>query len=259
VAFRTKRRRRPRVAWLPTNIIANGEAPASFDAGGVQGILNLDDAGDIVYDAFPLTFDASKDPSNFDPGVDAAWERPSLQDYVTGNQYRLRRIVGKCFIFGSADELDDPPDFPALIDVAAGFIVCKTDDDGAPLTNFTEVNPLAANSMNDPWIWRRRWVLNPFGHYNPTNIVGDLRANPAFADFPGSTAGYGSAVDGPHIDQKTARNIDSQERLFAVLAARGWSNDYAAFGALRIDYLLDYRILASLRTASVGNRGNASR
>jgi len=245
--------------WLPTQRIEYAEGPSFDDAAGVQGTLQLNDNGSVVYDAFPVTHDQSKDNAYFDEAVDPAVARPTLHDLVSGNEWRLRRIVGKFFAHGASDELDDPPDFDALVDVAAGFIVCKTDDDGQSNTNFTECNPLAVASMNDPWIWRRRWVLNPFGSSQAIDPFSDNRNLFWRAAYPNSTAGYGSAVDGPHIDQKTARVIHQSERLFCVIAARGWSNIYAGFAAMSLHYLLDYRLLGSLRASAVGNRRNASR
>lgn len=256
---RRTRRRRPAVAWLPTQRIQQGEAPNSVDAAGVQGTLVIDDTGFVGYDAFPLTFDTSKDPAWFDPDVDPLVAQPTLKDYVAGNEYRLRRIVGKAFLHASGDELDDPPEFDALVDCAVGFIVCKTDDDGSPNTNFGEVNPLAAASMNDPWIWRRRWVLNPYGTSRAVDPNSNNRDIFWTAGYPNSTAGYGSAVDGPHIDQKTARVISSQERLYCVIAARSLNQaEVNETVASDLHYNVTVRLLASLRT-NMGNRRNASR
>ena len=149
----------------------------------------------------------------------------------------------------------------SLVDVALGFIVCKTYDDGAPLTDFNEVNPLSQDSMEDPWIWRRRWLLNPQQGLLPgvTNIAGTNA--PYTWQAPASTMGYGSVLDGPHIDAKTARVIHRQERLFGVLAARRYYNDVTPTNELdqSVVMLLDYRLLGSLRGQAYGNRGNTSR
>lgn len=75
-------------------------------------------------------------------------------------------------------------------------------------------------------------------------------------DWPRSTSDYGSVYDGPHIDQKTARRISKEERLFFILSGVNVGNAATTAGAVRL--VLDYRLLASpLRV--MGNRRNASR
>jgi len=262
VAFRTKRRRKPRVVWLPTF----GAATSAFGevvggASGVSGTLNFD-SDEVVYDAFPLTFDSTKDPASVVTEIPVLGQTysPSLHDLVSGNEYRLRRIVGKIFISGTSDEDDDPAENSGLIDVAFGFIVIRTDDDGSPTTDFNEVNPLQQQSMEDPWIWRRRWLLNPYGNTRAIDAANSGLNVPALNVYPNTTSGYGSAVDGPHIDQKTARVIHRQERLYGIVAARVFQfGGDAQTSGKQIQYLLDYRLLASLRPSSSGNRRNASR
>jgi len=256
------RRRKPRVVWLPTF----GHATSAFGevaggAAGISGQLNFD-TDEVIYDAFPITFDQSKDPALVvtDTVTIGATFAPSLHDIVSGNEYRLRRIVGKIFCGVTSDETDDPAQQSALADVAVGFIVVRTDDDGAPTTDFTEVNPLQHQSMEDPWIWRRRWILNPYGNVRQVDLANNALNLPGFHMYPGTNAGYGSVMDGPHIDQKTARVIHHQERLFCVIACRQWTwgGDQQNAG-MQLSYLLDYRLLASLRPGSSGNRRNASR
>lgn len=212
----------------------------------------------VIWDAFPLTFDVSEDAVS----AQADPDKRSLRDIVQGNEWRLRRLVGKAFIstFGG---VQGSTAFPA-IDVALGFIVSRTFDDGAPATDFNEVNPLSQDSMEDPWFWRRRWLLHPLGEYgnralqNQTTL--DTTNDPRWWGFPTSNVSYGSVADGPHIDAKTARVIHRSERLYGVLACRR----YYAGGAVPLNdvgvrLLLDYRMVGSLRGASYGNRGYTSR
>jgi len=258
---RRTRRRKPRVVWLPTF----GHATSAFGevvggAAGISGQLNFD-TDEVIYDAFPVTFDQSVDPAQAQAQQPVGGIYvPNLQDLVSGNEYRLRRIVGKIFIGVTSDETDDPAQQSALADVAVGFIVARTDDDGAPTTDFTEVNPLQHQSMEDPWIWRRRWILNPYGNVRQADLANNALDLPGFHMYPSTNAGYGSASDGPHIDQKTARVIHHQERLYCIVAVRQWTwgGDQQNAG-MQLSYLLDYRLLASLRPGSSGNRRNASR
>jgi len=263
VARRT-RRRRPSVQWLPTLGLSVGSSIGQYARpGGVEGTLQttglVTDTNQVIWDAFSLTYDYSFESTAVVlTSVDPEYQ-PSLQDLVSGNEYRLRRIVGKFFAHASSDELDSPAVQGAIVHAGLGFIISKTYDDGSPSTDFNEVNPLANNSTEDPWIWRRHWMLSPYGTYGFDN-ASDLRGNYAVANYPKNTAGYGSAVDGPHIDQKTARRIHRSERLFAVVAIREWKGDEgSACAPLRLDYCLDYRLLGSLMKGSAGNKRNASR
>jgi len=255
------RRKRPRVAWMPTF----GGAPIDdpeWLAGpwaGVQASLDLiqDDTIEdgVVWNAFPLTFDQTQEAT----ASQAAPTDRTLRDIVQGNEWRLRRIVGKAFI--STNHTAVGSTLPPLIDVALGFIVCNTYDDGAPLTDFNEVNPLTQDSMEDPWIWRRRWILCP----QVAAPADNSRNDPRQWGFPTANVSYGSVADGPHIDAKTARVIHRSERLFVVLAARRYVGDHidinpeTQFQDVGVELLLDYRILGSLRGSSYGNRGNAAR
>lgn len=229
---------------------------------GIEVELSLDTFvpnGDIVWDAFPLTFDETEGAS----ATQADPTKVTLRDLVQGNEWRLRRLVGKAFIHAATATVGATG--TSLADVALGFIVSKTYDDGSPMTDFSEVNPLSQNSMEDPWIWRRRWILNPHGQTVQTvssgfGVVTDIRNTPAMWGFPQSTAGYGSVADGPHIDAKSNRTIHRSERLFGCLAARKYNQGGAVpYADSEVKMLLDYRILGSLKGQTYGNRGNMSR
>jgi len=249
------RRKRPRVAWMPT---FGGADIAEHDAApwpGLEVELSIDSGvpeDGVIWDAFPLTFDVSEDAT----GSQADPDKRSLRDIVQGNEWRLRRLVGKAFI-NVVNGAQGTTVSPA-VDVALGFIVARTFDDGAPATDFNDVNPLSQDSMEDPWFWRRRWVLHPYGDVasNSNNVLN----LPQYWGFPRSNVSYGSVADGPHIDAKTARIVHRSERLYGVLACRR----YYAGGAVELQdvtvrMLLDYRLVGSLRGSTYGNRGNTSR
>lgn len=266
MARRFGRRKRPGVLWLPT-YGHGGTGELGQRTTGIIGVVDLQSPGiddEIQWDAFALTFDYTDSA-----GVEQSLQERSLQDLVAGNEWRLRRIVGKVHAAWRPRGDETNPLQQFLIEYGAGFIVCKTDDDGNPVTDFGSTNPLAQDSQEDPWIWRRKWLLSTIPGYttwynqfaiNPTN----WDVNDAFyaSHFPSSTAGYHSVADGPHVDQKTARVIHRQERLFFVHAARvhqltGGGSPINAPG--QVMCILDYRLLGSLRRASAGNRRNASR
>lgn len=261
-----RRRRRPRVVWLPVH----GRDDSTLQEGssyvnGIGGFLAPDPTTGAVHTDFkPVTFDYSDSPAA-EEGVNYR----SLQDLTSGNGFRLRRIVGKCFISAALEADVGTPDKIPLIDVAAGFILNRTDDSGNPyitasgVTGDLQAGPLAQDGAEDPWIWRRRWLLSPIPSVANWAITSVSDLNSLYAPFDGqgqfpmTTAGYGSVQDGPHIDQKTARVIGRQERLYFWIQARVVNAD-ANTMQVQVPYLVDIRLLGSLRM-NVGNRRNASR
>jgi len=217
----------------------------------------------MVSDVQPVTFDYS-DSASQEEGVDFR----SLQDLAQGNAYRLRRIVGK--FHAAALTIDNAETVIPTVDLAAGFMVCRTDDDGNILVEQAGVSgdvtrgPLAQDGAEDPWIWRRRWLLtgvqSAITYTTGTTLADTIALNTLLGfqgQFPQTTAGYGSVQDGPHIDQKTARVISRDERLFFWVQAR-LSNPSTETNNASLPYQLDVRLLASLRQ-NIGNRRNASR
>lgn len=255
MAFRTKRRK-PRVVWLPVFGRDLANIPEANNSGaGIGGVLSVPADQTLVTDIQALTFDYS-DSASAEQGTDFR----SLQDLTSGNNYRLRRIVGK--FFAGAVPGANTDTVTTQIDLAAGFMVLRTDDDGNPYiqaANIDGAGPLGQDGQEDPWIWRRRWILNTFptGFPFPTTTAA-FNWQQGLGNFPSTTAGYGSVADGPHIDQKTARVIGRQERLFFFVQARAIDGSGATEDA-NVNWSLDYRLLASLRPAGYGNRRNASR
>jgi len=249
-------RRKPKVLWLPVVGNDNSDIPEQENwVNGPAGVLSIPHTGAIIFDAVPVTFDYSDAPSTEQGTFDR-----SLQDLASGNNYRLRRIVGKIHA-GCYPGANTNTQFP-LTEVAAGFIVNRTDDSGnlviASLLEPQACSPLAQDASQDPWIWRRKWMLAPeLGPLAVDAPTDSIVYGSWTQGFPSSTAGFGSVADGPHIDQKTARVIANQERLFFWIAARV-RFDNPSGQSSNIQWALDVRILASLRTAQ-GNRRNASR
>jgi len=259
------KRRRPRVVWLPVfgrDFSDGGEGADNF-GNGVGGDLTVPNTGEIATEFQAVTFDYS-DSASAEEGVDFR----NLHDLVSGNAYRLRRLVGK-FHAGAIVENNGKTDLP-LVDVAAGFCVNRTDPDGNPLVNASigspqgQFGPLHEDAAEDPWIWRRRWILSvlPRTLNYPWSTLSEILAPQGSLggqpQWPQTTADYGSVADGPHIDQKTARAIGTQERLFFWVQARVMNPSTTDTNNAHVLYQTDLRILASLRL-NQGNRRNASR
>jgi len=253
-----RRRKSPRVVWLPpTNL-------TSLDAGG-QSVVNnfiLDFTGTneatigaSTIAEIPLVIDAADDDI-----VNTA--NQTLSD-VENSSYRLRRIVGKIFVFNRPQaQAEGFPDNAPLFIVTAGFIVRKCN----PVTGFSlarlSANELisvqAAQTSNDPWIWRRSWMIGQATGVEAGVTTVDTAGLP-WANFGPAGACSGNA-DGPHVDQKTARIVGHEERLLldvqasVVIPAIGSSPLVSS----QIQVVTDLRILGSMRTG-IGNRRNSVR
>jgi len=232
-------RSKPRVVWLPpTNAFSVGMAGQS----GYQTFIlqPLGVLGDFVVGEIPLTIDAQSDPLS--PAT-------SLAD-VESSGYRLRRIVGKIFCVVQQEDADTPIGYI----VTAGLIVRAIDTPtGTSLASLDTTgetfDPGQIRNYGDPWIWRRSWML---GNNNATNAPVEA--------FDWATANHQlpSAVDGPHVDQKTARIVGAEERLFLDVGVTIVKPGGDPLEPGLVQVFTDLRCLASMRT-STGNRRNASR
>lgn len=264
--MRRFRRRKPRVVWLPTYGHAFGIEGANTAAGYVRESVSFPTSGEIQVDAFPLTWDGTESSAVTQAVGTGSF---TLNDFVNGQSYRLRRIVGNLVLTASNQGISTDVVYTDVVvsDVAAGIMVYRTKQDQTVDTDtLLTHNPLNQDAMQDPWVWRRRWQ---FWHG-----TGDL-ATPGFA-LAGDNTGsadvveprwqalprnnlWGSVAEGSKIDQKTARVISNDERLYLVIAARCLTKNKGAstIGSfIGVDF--DYRLLASMRS-NQGNRRNASR
>lgn len=244
---RRSARRAPRVVWLPQDPFFSVDAAtlAGSTVMRVSETLVANNQGDFVTNVIPVIRDASPNPLT---------TANSLADiYQSG--YRLRRIVGKMWPFYQQAATNTPE----AVVLSAGFIILRTDPGAS--ANPQNIDP-SVYSTNDilntesPWIWRRSWML--------LNTISDN-----VQQFGSPTLGIqsggnpcqtvGGNADGPHIDQKTARIVGPDERLFLVTtytSVSGVLNGQADPANFELVY--DLRILGSLRS-NVGNRRNASR
>jgi len=229
-----RRRTKPKVVWLPKD----GRFTIG-DSNVISAILEVGGAlGNVVTGIVSVVID--------EPQSELV-ATTTLSD-VENSGYRLRRIVGKCFV--GVDQAGDTDGPPAVL-VAAAFIVLRCDENGDPIsTNISNYDLFRLTNDDSPWIWRREWILS---QGTATITGGDLKL-----DYPFTNAEYGSVADGPHIDQKTARLISNNERLFFVISAMPavvGTNDQ---DVTAVQIHLTPRVLVSMRN-NLGNRRNATR
>lgn len=237
------RRRKPTVAWLP-HVLHESSETIGFLRGDNNITATPADTINTVIHALTVDYPAES--------IRSATESPTMADYEAGG-YRLRRIVGKIFGGVNQDITVDQNTYPVNCIVGAGFMVLRVDaNTGAPLgiANPNQYSPLWLDNTRDPWIWRRTWVLtNQFGMNQGGSLIG-------YSQNPTAIADYGSVADGGHIDQKTARRIGPEERLFWIVSTCNFGDAATTDGTFQ--WLLDYRLLGS-PIKVMGNRRNASR
>lgn len=237
------RRRKPAVLWLPNYnpVTLNLEGNTSL----LSGQVNINTVGGV-----------GATPSGNLTGIypivaDTQIQAVTLTD-AQAVSYRLRRIVGKCLV--SVDQLTGATQNPCAV-VSAGFIILRIDTaTNNPIAGATPnvYSTLDCSSVQDPWIWKRTWVLS--------NGSGTLGTAPKYGFWPYNNAGYPSVTDGPHIDQKTARRVSAEERLFFIISAvpGNMVGDSPGAGGGVVRFYLDYRVLVSI-SRGTGNKRNASR
>lgn len=262
-----RRKRKSRGTWFPT--IGTFETQSAVnDLAGFYFTIPVAGDGTTTMVVAPITFDTPHETE------DASAAEEPLVDFI-GNEYILRRIVGKCFAGITQERADgnDPSSAPGALFCSAFFVARAGDstDNQLPIGMASETDnlggrnydPLHPDCIREPWIWRRVWLLGNSGQiFGPPNEIADgspTTAHAGFADpiasFPRTTAGYGSVADGPHIDAKTIRRVTSDDRLWWVGAVHRLPIDVTFENdTMHVNGFLDYRIFGSLRKAR--NRGN---
>lgn len=252
-----RRRFKPRVVWLNqpgTQFLKGGGAPADALANwaGVEFkdvIVTL--GTDPTTVIAPLVQDMPISNDIIDVAF-AAYQRSTLTE---NNEmgYRLRRIVGSLFVgVSNQGEAGNLP-VPAVL-CEFGIMVRRVDRDGQPAVSGEDQDVGSLQNNGDPWILRRNWILST-GNTGLSSEPTDL----LLGDSPRANWLFGNSRY--EIDQKTARIIGREERVFATWTF--WTlpiNDaiFTRTSTLVAASWFDYRILGSKRL-DVGNRRNASR
>lgn len=256
------RRRRNQGTWFPT--IGTADPNAGVDnVNGREFEITLDNNGTSQVLIAPIIPDQPTVGDDID--VTAGGQLVA----ALGQEYLLKRIVGKLFItYPAIGEIDGPQ----AVLVGAGFFVARaTQQDGtggadqplgaASLAERREYfSPLSEDTIREPWIWRRVWILSKPQILTINNNDGaTATVFPQVAGgfgqlgFPSTNVGYGSVADGPHIDAKSRRRVSSDERLWFAIALRSWPIAAAGVTDPLIRGYLDVRVFGLLRKAR--NRG----
>jgi len=235
-----QRSRKPKVVWLPPSGDQDIVNPGGFTSGAsaLWGLnLAVSGVAPIFATELALTIDSPRDPAT-----------ESLAD-LEDSSYRLRRIVGQLWING--DRLDDESGVEEIF-IECGIIVRRVDSTGISLAmqadnvtgDFSNTSVSAGSNAGDPWIWQRSWKVEVPGFVLDTTSTA---AHPRIeqVDFQ-----Y-------HLDQKTARIVGPEERLFfhASAVALGGGQGEITNSTIITGHL---RCLGTMRS-SAGNRRNASR
>jgi len=241
-----RKRRKTRYTWMPAlgGTVNSGEsAKGNTGFGFLQTIAN--DAT-----AFNSTVISLVPDETFLPDQ-ANTNQVSLRDFTEGQDWLLKRIVGKCVVgVERTRQVVTETTSWANVTCCAAFFVARAQDDNQELPDLTidEYDPLESQNVRQPWIWRRTWVLSDGG------VADNTRTNLLPAFFSDNIQ-YTNAMDGPHIDAKTARRIRREERLWFVFSAVPFTHaadDGGAVSAstMRLSVNVDYRILGTLRKSN---------
>lgn len=251
------RRRRTRGTWFPTIGTQLGETDATVNG---RAFALACTASEITTIITPLTFDTPQEGDNLS-------EPSSTLADVVGSEYILQRIVGKCFIERQATLTGGVDDLQEAVLVGAGFFVARANDTSVgggsttPIGSATvaerrdNYSPLETDTVREPWIWRRTWILGTAGAQIPVqaDVAGGgsipFTVQQSNRAYPVSTALYGSVLDGPHIDSKVKRRVSQDNRLFFAVSATPFPLDSLITTALVVSGYLDYRLFGSLRKA----------
>lgn len=248
------RRRRSGGTWFPNRGSAIGELPEE-NYGGLQFTITPNPTGAITTGILPVTFDSPFEGDNTSTGVD------SLADIV-GSEYVLKRIVGSLFISRTAGSDTDSTTASIAALVTCGFFVARANDGdvggGAdtPIGSATEAerrdnySPIDTDTIREPWIWRRTWVLGAAGRAQ--RFANQAFTNAFVGNYPASTALYGDLMSGPFFDSRVKRRVAQDDRLWFVVSSANYPLGSSATGGTtspELEGTLEYRIFGQLRKA----------
>lgn len=219
---RFRRTRGNKGVWFPVNgeIWNNGEQ-SWYDAAATlaTGFVGTDRATGPSQIIIPVTSDQTvlQGPS---PPVGIQ----SLRDIVEGQNWLLKTLVGNCTVIVNPSAAGGTPytqeDKWLRVHVGAGFFVARAQDDDPtfPDLTFRDVDVLDSGNTQNPWIWRRTWILD-----NPANYIETETGHVTVWDT--STNRELTDPQGPFFMTKSVRRIRREERLWFTVGAIGWDGE----------------------------------
>lgn len=242
-----RRRRKQKFTWMPMlgSRVVGGEADYGASWTRVQELVPNSDNSvapnlTVGMTIFPLVPDFTQLQS------DQVGEQFSLRDMTEGQDWLMKRVVGKVLLQASGPSAYAPDSWPQAL-VTVGVFVARSQDTAQADIDLAqpEYDPTNVDNVRNPWAYRKQWLLT-----DPHQTVssGGFRGWNA----PTSTMEYGSVADGPTIDIKVARRIRREERLWMVVSAVGFDRERTSVAGnqLVVDGLIDVRILGAMRRSS---------
>lgn len=265
-----RRRRRP--GWFPTIGVDQSESDDNWNARAFS--LNGAPNGLTSIIIFPVIPDVQVDGDSFSAND------PGQLVQAMGQSYELERIVGKIFLGCGAPRDDNPAAiFPKVAYIGAGFFVARQADNnvgGGPnipvgsasaAEAVENYSPLSEDTVREPWIWHRTWLISSGRNINDPDaqsVFTPITASTGSETFGGPTVATGlpttnvgmGTYDGPHIDARSGRRVDGDERLWCAVAARSADSllgmeDPNTLAAQWVRGILQIRVLGFLRKTAV--------
>lgn len=214
--------RRNRGVWFPTlGTIWDDGTDTYHDATWSDIITNLsktralgpyDTLGLFQGAVIPVTKDFTQLPSDTTEGG------TSLRDFVEGQQWHLDRLVGNIEVSCHGTNTGPEPDSATVwtsAQVVAGFFLGRSDDTSgnAPDLFPDEYDPINTDNIQNPWIWRRSWILQQ-----------DRISQAGYSARPCSNQWMADGTN-HFIDSKVKRRIAREHRLWFVIGAMGWNGN----------------------------------
>lgn len=269
-----RRRNKPRVQWLPNtgSLLDSAVTPweqSSFVKSFATMAFGPGNPSTLV--EIPLVLD--NPPEVTGSGIQAG-NLVQLQarglDTEEERGYRLRRIVGDIHV-ACAPATDTAGSVPGILSVTASLIIRRVDSftGTSVITGLQDTLNDVIGNIDDPFIWRRNWLIRVPTQFLTAGTSTILPLPPAtdntrsFASEYNNHNNYGTGANNTcSVDQKTARRVATEERLFLDVCFTHFGSDLTVTqDTFSVNHMIhfDYRVLGSVFASSGGNRRNASR
>lgn len=154
-----------------------------------------------------------------------------------GQEYFIERVVGSIYV-----ACQQGAEGVTAMTVTAGLFVAPKDPSAPTQVQgiALEYSPLWRANMEQPYMWRRTWVVG--------NLVHPSIATNGFGPFPPTNA-ENQTLAGPEVDVRSVRRVHKNERLWLALSATNtWTFEGGAgVDTMQVGIAYDLRVLGALR------------